>query len=114
MKKSQSPEHAPRKTARNSKKTELEIFGQPAEAPMTCGRAAEPHYDDTIPPHMPADELLPTPDATPPGAEPMAPGSLKTPASPTRYAPSTATAPTAPTWRSPIRAAFAWPTTRTR
>ncbi len=79
MKKSQSPEHAPRKTARNSKKTELEIFGQPAEAPMTCGRAAEPHYDDTIPPHMPADELLPTPDATPPGAEPMAPGSQKTP-----------------------------------
>ena len=45
------------------------------QALFTDGKAAEPHYEDTATPEM----IKPTPEATPPGAEPMAPGTQKTP-----------------------------------
>lgn len=45
------------------------------QAPFPDGKAAMPHYTDTISPDM----IKPTPEPTPPGAEPMAPGSMKTP-----------------------------------
>lgn len=42
---------------------------------FTDSKAAEPHYEDTATPDM----IKPTPAPTPPGAEPMAPGTQKTP-----------------------------------
>lgn len=44
-------------------------------APFHDGKAAEPHYEDVISP----DAIRPTPAPTPPGAEPMTAGSMKTP-----------------------------------
>lgn len=46
--------------------------GQP---PFTDGQAAKPHYGDTIP----EDAIKTSAKPTPPGAEPMAPGSVKQP-----------------------------------
>lgn len=46
------------------------------EAPFTDERSADPIYGDTI---APADLPKPEPGPTPPGAEPMAAGSLKSP-----------------------------------
>ncbi len=45
------------------------------KAPFTDGKAAEPHYQDLISP----EAIKVTPSPTPPDAEPMAPGVLKTP-----------------------------------
>ena len=45
-------------------------------APFTDERAAKPHYEDLIA----KDMIAITPKPTPPGAEPMAPGSVKSPA----------------------------------
>ena len=47
----------------------------PALAPFTDEKAAQPHYQDNIDPEKTKVKAAPTP----PGAEPMAPGSLKTP-----------------------------------
>lgn len=44
-------------------------------APFHDGKAAEPHYEDVISP----DAIRATPAPTPPGAEPMTAGSMKTP-----------------------------------
>jgi len=46
-----------------------------ATAPLIDGRSAEPHYEELVP----AGQIKPTAAPTPPGAEPMFPGSLKSP-----------------------------------
>lgn len=46
-----------------------------SHAPFHDGKAAEPHYEDVVP----AEAIQTTPAPTPPGAEPMMAGSLKTP-----------------------------------
>ncbi|SBV98072.1 hydroperoxidase HPII(III) (catalase) [uncultured delta proteobacterium] len=47
----------------------------PHRAPFTDGKAVAPHYEDVVA----ADAIWPTPEPTPPGAEPMCGGSKKTP-----------------------------------
>lgn len=47
----------------------------PGQAPFTNDEAVKPHYGDTIDPAI----IKPTAKPTPPGAEPMAPGSMKHP-----------------------------------
>ena len=44
-------------------------------APFTDAKSVEPHYEDTVP----ADMIKASEKATPPGEEPMAPGTLKLP-----------------------------------
>ncbi len=57
-------------------KTSNSACRKAAHAPMTDERSVHPHYADLAP----ADtEIKPSPVPTPPGAEPMAPGSKKTP-----------------------------------
>ena len=58
--------------AQKAKNQHLKDAGNP---PFTDGQAAQPHYADTVNP----EKIKTTPQPTPPGAEPMAPGSLKSP-----------------------------------
>ena len=57
-------------------KTCTGVACSPARAPMTCGRAAEPHMESFAPAGGCAKATI---APTPPGAEPMMPGSRKSP-----------------------------------
>jgi len=83
MKKSTDPaahvSHASHKPAEHTAHSAQAASRTPALAPMCGPSSAEPHLADLTAPDMPLEDLCPTPAPTPPGAEPMAPGSKKTP-----------------------------------
>ena len=70
-----TPEHAPSSCRADAPACEHEARRQPAAAPLTDADSAKPHLSCLTPPDAPC----PTQGHTPPGAEAMLPGTLKSP-----------------------------------